>query len=155
MKGNTEILALLNDALSEELTAINQYFLHAEMCENWGYKKQSAASKKQAIDEMKHAEALIERIIFLEGLPNLSNYQKLNIGPTVPEMIKNDLSLEYAAVKLYNKIIEAATKKNDQGTAELLKKILKEEEAHVDGLEEMQDKLKDMGEQIYYLSIQG
>lgn len=149
MKGNTEILELLNDALSEELTAINQYFLHAEMCENWGYKKQSAASKKQAMDEMKHAEALIERILFLDGRPNLSKYQKLTIGPTVPEMIANDLKLEYGAVELYNKIIDAAAKKNDQGTAELLKKILKEEEAHVDGLEEMQDEIKDMGVQIY------
>jgi bacterioferritin len=153
MKGNTEILELLNEALSEELTAINQYFLHSEMCENWGYKKQSAASKKQAIDEMKHAEVLVERILFLEGRPNMSKYQMLAIGPTVPEMIANDLKLEYGAVTLYNRIIEAATKKNDQGTAELLKKILKDEEAHVDTLEEMQDKIKDMGIQIY-LSVQ-
>ncbi len=155
MKGNAEVITLLNDALSEELTAINQYFLHAEMCENWGYKKQSAASKKQAIDEMKHAEALIERLLFLEGKPNLSKYQKLNIGQTVPAMIANDLKLELAAVAQYNKIIEVATEKNDQGTAELLKKILKDEESHVDSLEEMQDKIRDMGEQIYYLSIQG
>lgn len=149
MKGNTDIVEMLNEALSEELTAINQYFLHAEMCENWGYKKQSAASKKQAIDEMKHAEVLIERILFLEGRPNLSKYQMLTIGQTVPEMIANDLKLEYNAVALYNRIIEAAIKKNDQGTAELLKKILKDEEDHVDGLEEMQDKIKDMGVQIY------
>ena len=149
MKGNTEILDQLNEALSEELTAINQYFLHSEMCENWGYKKQSAASKKQAMDEMKHAEALIERILFLEGKPNMSKYQMLTIGPTVPEMITNDLKLEYGAVALYNRIIESAIKKNDQGTAELLKKILKEEEGHVDSLEEMQDEIKDMGVQIY------
>ncbi|MBN1568857.1 MAG: bacterioferritin [Acidobacteria bacterium] len=155
MKGNKEILELLNEALSEELTAINQYFLHAEMCENWGYKKQSAASKKQAIDEMKHAEELIERILFLEGAPNLSKYQKLNIGQTVPEMITNDLKLELAAVDLYNRIIDKSVEKNDQGTAEMLKKILKDEESHVDGLEEMQDKIRDMGVQIYYLSIQG
>ena len=153
MKGNAEIIELLNEALSEELTAINQYFLHAEMCENWGYKKQSAASKKQAIDEMKHAEVLIERMLFLEGKPNLSKYQKLTIGQTVPDMIANDLKLELAAVALYNKIIEVATQKNDQGTAELLKKILKDEESHVDGLEEMQDKIRDMGVQIY-LSVQ-
>jgi bacterioferritin len=149
MKGNTDIIEMLNEALSEELTAINQYFLHAEMCENWGYKKQSAASKKQAIDEMKHTEVLVERILFLEGRPNMSKYQMLTIGQTVPEMIENDLKLEYGAVTLYNRIIEAATKKNDQGPAELLKKILKDEEAHVDGLEEMQDKIKDMGVQIY------
>ena len=153
MKGNAEVIELLNDAMSEELTAINQYFLHAEMCENWGYKKQAAASKKQAIDEMKHAEVLIERILFLEGKPNLSKYQKLTIGQTVPDMIKNDLKLEVAAVALYNKIIDVAIQKNDQGTAELLKKILKDEEAHVDSLEEMQDKIRDMGVQIY-LSVQ-
>ncbi len=155
MKGNAEVLDLLNEALSEELTAINQYFLHAEMCENWGYKKQSAASKKQAIDEMKHAEELIERILFLEGKPNLSKYQKLNIGQTVPAMIANDHKLELDAVALYNRIIDVAIQKSDQGTAEMLKKILKDEEAHVDALEEMQDKIRDMGEQIYYLSIQG
>ena len=153
MKGNAEVIELLNEALSEELTAINQYFLHGEMCENWGYKKQSAASKKQAIDEMKHAEVLIERILFLEGKPNLSKYQMLTIGQTVPDMIANDLKLELAAVALYNKIIDVATQKNDQGTAELLKKILKDEEAHVDVLEEMQDKIRDMGVQIY-LSVQ-
>jgi len=153
MKGNAEIIELLNEALSEELTAVNQYFLHSEMCENWGYKKQSAASKKQAIDEMKHAEILIERILFLEGKPNLSKYQKLTIGQTVPDMIANDLKLEVGAVALYNRIIEVAAKKNDQGTAELLKKILKDEESHVDGLEEMQDKIRDMGVQIY-LSVQ-
>ena len=153
MKGNAEIIELLNEALSEELTAINQYFLHAEMCENWGYKKQSAASKKQAIDEMKHAEVLVERILFLEGRPNLSKYQMLTIGQTVPDMIANDLKLEVGAVALYNRIIDAAVKKNDQGTADLLKKILKDEESHVDGLEEMQDKIRDMGVQIY-LSVQ-
>ena len=153
MKGNAEIIELLNDALSEELTAINQYFLHAEMCENWGYKKQSASSKKQAMDEMKHAEVLVERILFLEGKPNMSKYQMLTIGHTVPDMIANDLKLEVGAVALYNRIIETAAKKNDQGTAELLKKILKDEESHVDGLEEMQDKIRDMGVQIY-LSVQ-
>jgi bacterioferritin len=153
MKGNAEIIELLNDALSEELTAINQYFLHAEMCENWGYGKQAAASKKQAIDEMKHAEKLIERMLFLEGRPNLSKYQMLTIGQNVPDMIANDLKLEHNAVVLYNKIIEAATKKNDMGTAELLKKILQDEEAHVDKLEEMQDGIRDMGVQIY-LSVQ-
>src|SRR5512141_1476128 len=145
MKGSAKVIEVLSQVLKAELTAINQYFLHAEMCENWGYKKQAAASKKQAIDEMKHAEVLIERILFLEGKPNLSKYQMLTIGQTVPDMIANDLKLEVGAVALYNRIIETATKKNDQGTAELLKKILKDEEAHVDGLEEMQDKIRDMG----------
>jgi bacterioferritin len=153
MKGNADVIASLNEALSEELTAINQYFLHAEMCENWGYKKLAAFNKKQAIDEMKHAEALIERILFLEGLPNMSNYKKISIGPTVPDMIKNDLKLEIAAVAMYNRLIEVAAKQSDQGTADFLKKFLKDEEGHVDHLEEEQDQIKDMGLQVY-LSVQ-
>jgi len=153
MKGNAEVLASLNEALGEELTAINQYFLHAEMCENWGYKKLSAFNKKQSIDEMKHVEALLERMLFLEGAPEMVVSQKLNIGKTIPDMIKNDLKLEYGAVALYNRIIDLAIKKNDQGTAELLKKILKDEEGHVDGLEEHEDMIRDMGLQVY-LSVQ-
>ena len=149
MKGNAEVIESLNEALSEELTAINQYFLHSEMCENWGYKKLSAFNKKQAIDEMKHAEALIERILFLEGLPNMSKYQKLSIGATVPDMIKNDLKSEVAAVALYNRLIELAVKKGDQGTADFLKKLLKDEEGHIDELESHQDKIRDMGLQVY------
>jgi bacterioferritin len=153
MKGNAEVIESLNEALSEELTAINQYFLHAEMCENWGYKKLAAFNKKQAIDEMKHAEALIERILFLEGLPNLSKYQKLNIGSTVPDMIKNDAKSETAAIASYNRFIDLAIKKNDQGTADFLKKLLKDEEGHLDELESHQDKIRDMGVQVY-LSVQ-
>jgi bacterioferritin len=153
MKGDKEVLESMNEALSEELAAISQYFLHSEMCENWGYKKLSAFIKKQSIDEMKHAEALIERILFLEGLPNMTKPQKLTIGKNVPEMIKNDLQLEIGAVALYNRLIELANKKNDFGTAELLKKILKDEESHVDGLEEQEDKIRDMGLQVY-LSVQ-
>ena len=153
MKGNADVITGLNEALSEELTAINQYFLHAEMCESWGYKKLSGFIKKESIDEMKHAEALVERILFLEGTPNLSKYQKLNVGQSVPEIIQNDLKLEYGAVEMYNRIIDVAARKNDQGTVELLKKILKDEEAHVDGLEEQTGKIKDMGLQTY-LSIQ-
>ncbi len=149
MKGDAEVLESLNEALSEELTAINQYFLHSETCENWGYKKLSAFIKKESIDEMKHAEALLERILFLEGAPNMSKIQKLNIGKTVPDMIKNDLKLEMGAVAMYNRFIEIAIKKNDNGTAELLKKILREEEAHVDGLEEQEDMIRDMGLQVY------
>ena len=149
MKGDSEVLELLNEALSEELMAINQYFLHSEMCENWGYKKLSAFIKKEAIDEMKHAEALIERILFLEGTPNMTKSMKLNVGKSVPDMIKNDLKLETGAVAMYNRLIEAGNKRNDHGTAELLKKILKDEESHVDGLEEQEDMLRDMGLQVY------
>jgi len=145
MKGNADVLESLNEALSEELTAINQYFLHAEMCESMGYKKLSAFVKKESIDEMKHAEALIERILFLEGAPNMTKYHKLTIGQTIPDMFKNDLKLELAAVAMYNGLIELAAKKGDQGTAELLKRILKDEEGHVDGLEEINDMIKEMG----------
>jgi len=153
MKGNEDVVKGLNEALSEELTAINQYFLHAEMCESWGYKKLSGFIKKESIDEMKHAEALVERILFLEGTPNMSKYQKINVGQTVPEIIQNDLNLEYGAVEMYNRLIDVAARKNDQGTVELLKKLLRDEEDHVDGLEEQTGKIKDMGLQTY-LSVQ-
>jgi bacterioferritin len=149
MKGKTEIIEALNEALSEELTAINQYILHAEMCENWGYKKLASFIKKESIDEMKHAEYLVERLLFLEGTPNMSKYQKLNIGKTVPEMIGNDLKLELSAVAMYNRFIALANQHADQGTSELLKKILKDEESHVDGLEEHEGMIKEMGLGIY------
>jgi bacterioferritin len=153
MKGDKEVIECLNEALSEELTAISQYFLHSEMCENWGYKKLSAFIKKQSIDEMKHAEVLLERILFLEGSPTMSKLQKFTIGKNVPEMIKNDLKLETDAVASYNRMIEVANKKYDYGTSELLKKILKDEESHVDSLEDQEDMLRDMGLQVY-LSVQ-
>ena len=149
MKGNAEVIKSLNEALTEELAAISQYFLHAEMCENWGYKKLSALNKKQSIDEMKHAEELIERILFLDGVPKMTSPQKLNIGQAVPEMLQNDLKLELSAVAMYNRCIDLAAKKNDQGTVELLKKLLQDEEGHVDALEEQLDQIKDMGIQTY------
>jgi bacterioferritin len=153
MKGDLEIIGLLNEALSEELTAINQYFLHSEMCENWGYDKLSALIKKESIEEMKHAEDLIERILFLDGTPNMSNYRKLNIGQNVPDMIRNDLQLELSAVAMYNRVIDTANRKNDQGTAELLKKLLKDEESHVSALEEQETKIRDMGLQLYLSTL--
>jgi bacterioferritin len=149
MKGNKKVLDALNEALSEELTAINQYILHSEMCENWGYGKLAAFIKKESIDEMKHAEQIIERLLFLEGVPAMNKYRKLNIGQTVPEMIANDLALELDAVAMYNNVIAAATEAKDNGTAELFKKLLKDEEAHVDGLEEQQDLIKGMGLENY------
>jgi bacterioferritin len=153
MKGNAKVLEALNEALSEELTAINQYILHSEMCENWGFDKLAAFIKKESIDEMKHAEMLIERFLFLEGTPNMSKYQKINIGPTVPEIINNDLRLELQAVAMYNKLIEVAIAAKDNGTAELLKKLLKDEEDHVNGLEAQLDMIKGMGLQNY-LAVQ-
>lgn len=148
MKGDAIVIEGLNEALSEELTAINQYFLHSEMSENWGYEKLSSFIKKQSIEEMKHAEELIERILFLEGMPNMTP-RKLNIGMTVPDIIQNDLQLEISAVAMYNRLIAAAAKANDQGTVELLKAILEDEESHVDSLEAEHGKIQDMGVQIY------
>jgi bacterioferritin len=153
MKGDAEVLKGLNEALGEELTAINQYFLHAEMCENWGYKKQSAFVKKLSIDEMKHAEALIERILFLEGIPQMDKSLQLHIGKTVPDMIKNDLQAEVNAVSMYNRLAGLASQKNDRGSEELFKRLLKDEEGHVDGLEEKEDQIRDMGLQVF-MSIQ-
>lgn len=152
MKGNAEVIECLNKALSEELTAVNQYFVHAEMCENWGYKKLAGLIKKQSIDEMKHAEELIERILFLEGRPQMVT-QKLTIGSTIPDMLKNDLKLEISAVEMYNKFVNIAAKKNDQGTVELFKELLEDEEGHVDNLEEQLDQVRDMGLGVY-LSVQ-
>ena len=153
MKGNAKVLEALNEALSEELTAINQYILHAEMCENWGYDKLAAFIKKESLDEMKHAEQIIERILFLDGAPNMIKYRKLNIGQSVPDMIENDLRLELDAVAMYNGHIAAAVDAKDNGTAELLKKLLKDEEGHVDALEEQQSLIKGMGLQNY-LAVQ-
>jgi bacterioferritin len=153
MKGDAEVLKGLNEALGEELTAINQYFLHSEMCENWGYKKLSGVFKKLSIDEMKHAEALIERILFLEGIPQMEVGQKLNVGKTVPDMVKNDLKSELNAVAMYNRLAGLSSKKDDRGSEELFKRLLKDEEGHVDGLEEKEDMIRDMGLQVY-LSVQ-
>jgi bacterioferritin len=130
--------------LAEELTAINQYFLHAEMCEAWGYKKLADMIKKESIDEMKHAESIMERILFLEGMPSLGKVQ-MKIGGNVPDLLKNDLTLESGAVQLYNRIIQAVIKADDHGTAELLKQILKDEENHVDEIETHLNLLKELG----------
>jgi len=135
MKGNPEVLEVLSDMLKEELGAINQYFLHAEMCENWGYKRLAELTKKQAIGEMKHAEAIIERILFLEGLPKMNEIGQINIGKDVPGQLKNDLALEKGAVTAYNKAVEVCRKAADNATADFLKEILKDEEEHVDYLE--------------------
>jgi bacterioferritin len=153
MKGDSKVIAALNEALKEELTAISQYFLHSEMCESWGYSKLSGVIKKESIDEMKHAEDLIERILFLDGKPNMSSTLPQNIGKTVPEIIQNDTNLEVGAVAMYNRLINFASEANDQGTVELLKKLLKDEEGHLDILEEQAGKIKDMGIQVY-LSVQ-
>jgi len=149
MKGSAKVLEALNEALSEELTAINQYMCHAEMCENWGHDKLAAFIKKQSIDEMKHAEKLIERILFLDGMPNLIKYKKLSIGKDVTAMMENDLGLELQAVAMYNKLIALCGEEKDNGTAELFKHLLQDEEGHVDGREEHLGLIKQLGLQNY------
>jgi bacterioferritin len=152
MKGNPKVLAELNKALREELTAINQYFLHAEMCENWGYQKLAEYIKKQSIGEMKHAEVLMERILFLDGTPSMMPLE-LNVGGTVKGMIESDLALEVSAVKQYNDAIAIATREGDNGSRDLLVELLKDEEDHVDFLEAQMHQIKEIGYERY-LSMQ-
>jgi bacterioferritin len=149
MKGDPKIIDLLNEILTGELTAINQYFLHAKMCQNWGYKRLYEHIRAESIDEMKHADMLIERVLFLEGLPNLQRLGKLNIGQTVVEMLKNDLAVEDAAIPLLNKSIETCRQAGDNGSETLLTKILTSEEAHVDWLEAQLELMKQVGEANY------
>lgn len=149
MKGKPEVLEVLQKALSEELQAISQYFLHGEMQNNWGYKRLYAEIKKQAIGEMKHAEALIERIIFLEGLPNLNEFSKLKVGKNVEQQLQNDLNLEKSAVAEYNDYIAIARKAGDNSTADLLEVLLKDEEDHVDFLEAQLALIQEIGLQNY------
>jgi bacterioferritin len=148
MKGNPKVLAQLNKALQEELTAINQYFLHAEMCENWGYHKLSEFIKKQSIGEMKHAEVLIERILFLDGSPSMMPME-LQVGGTVKAMIESDLALEVSAVKQYNEAVVIATSEGDNGSRDLLVQLLKDEEDHVDFLEAQMHQIKELGYERY------
>jgi bacterioferritin len=148
MKGNPKVIAELNKALREELTAINQYFLHAEMCENWGYHKLSEYIKKQSIGEMKHAESLMERILFLDGTPSMKPLD-VKIGSTVKAMIESDLTLEVSAVKQYNDAVAVAVDEGDNGSRELFEILLKDEEEHVDFLEAQLQQIKDMGYERY------
>ena len=148
MKGNPKVIAELNKALREELTAINQYFLHAEMCENWGYHKLSEFIKKQSIGEMKHAEVLIERILFLDGSPSMQPLD-LKVGGNVKAMIESDLALEVSAVKQYNDAIAVATKEGDNGSRDLLLQLLKDEEEHVDFLEAQLHLIEEVGYERY------
>ena len=152
MKGNKKLLLVLNSLLADELTAINQYMVHSEMCENWGYGKLHKAIRKQAIDEMKHAEWLIERIIFLDGSPTVSKLNAINIGKTIPEMIGNDNKDELNAVHAYNEAIKLAREVNDQGSVDLLTKVLTMEEGHVDWAEAQQAQIAQMGLENYLVN---
>jgi bacterioferritin len=149
MKGDAKVIAVLNQVLKAELTAINQYFLHAEMCENWGYERMAKHTRAESIEEMTHAEKLMERILLLDGAPNMTDYFKINIGQTVGDQLKNDLQLEYDAVKRLNDGIETAVKAGDNGSRELLEKILKDEEHHVDWLEGQLHAISEMGMENY------
>ena len=155
MRGNKKVIAHLNDALREELTAINQYFLHAEMCHSWGYHGLGNYIKKQSIDEMKHAEALIERILFLDATPKME-YLELNIGGNVRQQIEADLQLEVNAVAMYNAAVQAARDAGDDQSRELFSKLLKDEEEHVDWLEAQVHQIKEMGYERYLsLHVEG
>lgn len=153
MKGNSEVITTLNALLAEELTAINEYMVHSEMCAAWGYDRLHDAIEKRAIEEMKHAEKLIGRILFLEGSPNVSRLNDLHIGPTVEAQLTNDHFAEAGAVKTYNDAIRQAAELDDNGTQELFKSILKDEEGHLDWLEAQLDQIKQMGIQTY-LAVQ-
>jgi bacterioferritin len=149
MKGNAKIIATLNSLLADELTAINQYMVHSEMCDNWGYQVLHEKTEKRAIDEMKHAEKIIARIIFLEGIPKVGTLNKIMIGKDVPAQFKNDHAAELDAIKQYNAAIQQALDLSDNGTRELLDSILKDEEDHLDLIEAQLDQIEQMGIQNY------
>jgi bacterioferritin len=149
MKGNEKIFAKLNDLLSDELTAINQYMVHSEMCDNWGYERLHKAIEERAITEMRHAERLIARLLFLEGKPIVSNLKAIHIGADVENHHKNDLNAEYGAVASYNDGVRLAVEVGDNGTRELFESILKDEEDHTDWIEAQIDQINQMGIQNY------
>ncbi|WP_327100440.1 bacterioferritin [Nocardia vinacea] len=149
MDGDKEIIALLNEQLTAELTAINQYFLHAKMQENWGFTKLAKHTRHESIDEMKHAEVLTDRILFLEGLPNYQKLNPLRIGQTVPEQLRADLKIEMEAVDRLRGGIELMRSRGDATSARIFESILEDEESHVDYLETELDLIEKLGEQLY------
>jgi bacterioferritin len=149
MKGNEEIFGVLNDLLADELTAINQYMVHSEMCDNWGYARLHKVVEERAITEMKHAEKLIARILFLEGRPIVSRLKDMHIGADVEAQLHSDLAAEHGAVASYNAGVKVAVGLGDNGTRALLESILKDEEDHVDWIEAQLDQIAQMGIQNY------
>lgn len=149
MKGDPKVLEYLQEVLTAELTAINQYFLHAEMLENWGYERLARITRKESIEEMRHAEALLHRMLYLEGSPNMARLFDLHIGQNVKQMFENDLNLEYQAVPRLNKAINAAVEAGDNGSRDLFESILKDEEHHVDFLEAQLYMIQEMGYENY------
>ncbi len=155
MKGNDRMIATLNDLLADELTAINQYMVQSEMCANWGYEKLHKAIEKEAIDEMRHAEKHIARIIFLEGTPTVSRLNAINVGTDLPTILQNNWNAEAGAVRAYNEGIRLAVEVGDNGTREQLESILKDEEAHIDWIEAQRDQIQQMGLQNYLMEQVG
>jgi bacterioferritin len=153
MKGNAQLLQSLNGLLADELGAINQYMVHAEMVENWGYMKLGKMIQTRAITEMKHAEKLIARILFLEGIPTVNKLSEIHIGSDIPKQFDNDHAAEMGAIKSYNAAIKLAVEVSDNATKEILDSILNDEDGHVDEIEAQQDQIKQMG-LPQYLSIQ-
>lgn len=144
MKGNNKIIEQLNGLLADELTAVNQYIVHAEMCSNWGYNKLSELIKQRAIGEMKHAEKIIERILFLEGIPQVGSLNKISIGNDIEKQFMNDQLAETGAVKMYNDSIRLCVELDDNGTRDLLESILEDEEKHLDWLETQVEQIKQL-----------
>ncbi len=155
MQGHPEVIEALNRALTIELTAINQYFCQAKMCKNWGYLKLGAKHYEESLGEMKHADMIIERILFLEGVPEIARYDVIRVGSTVKEQFENDLKLETSGVKAYNDGIELAARLKDNGTRELMERILTESEEHVDWLETQLSLIEEVGLQNYLQSQMG
>jgi bacterioferritin len=149
MRGNEEVLRLLNEVLKAELTAINQYFLHAMMCESWGYQRLAALDRQESIEEMRHAEILMRRILFLEGIPNMTDLFPIKVGPDVKTQLENDLALEMDAVPRLNAAIQAAVQAGDNGSRELFKQILLDEEHHIDYLEGQLHIVEEIGLENY------
>ena len=149
MKGNDRVIDQLNEILTHELTSINQYFIHARLCENWGYQRLWKKLREESIDEMKHADELIERVLYLEGLPNVQRLGKVNVGQTVKEQFELDLGNEKTAVKMLNDAIELCRSLADNGSREMLEEILEDEEEHANGLEAQLELIKQAGEQNY------
>jgi bacterioferritin len=149
MRGNAKLIEALNDILTAELTAVNQYFIHSKMCQNWGYVRLAAYVRDESVGEMKHADRLIERILYLEGVPNMQRLGKVRVGETVVEQLKLDYKVEQEAIPRLNKAIALAVEVGDNGTRDLLEEILESEEEHADWIEAQFDLIKQVGEQNY------
>lgn len=149
MKGSSKVIELLNDVLTGELTAINQYFIHAKMCRDWGYARLASKVHAESIDEMKHADELIERILFLKGIPNVQRYNKINVGETVKEQFELDLKLEYDAIERLKNAIATCREEKDEVSRDMLEHILTSEEEHTDWLETQLELMQQVGEQNY------